>query len=230
MVLRAVIFDFFGTLTTSTPASVWEEHAARSAAPLGIPSLRWRQALDDSWGERATGALGGLAETFQVLARRCGADPGPDALAAACAARVASQQDLICNLRPDAESTIRRLAARAVPVGVLSDCSVELAEAWPSLPIAGLVAARVLSCEEGRRKPDPELFRATAGRLGVPPEDCLYVGDGGGNELSGASAVGMTAYLLRDADWDDNKAHDREQDWPGPSLSSLGEALPLLGL
>jgi hypothetical protein len=40
----------------------------------------------------------------------------------------------------------------------------------------------------------------------------------------------MTAYLLRDADWDDNKAHDREQDWPGPSLSGLGEALPLLGL
>lgn len=33
-----VIFDFFGTLTPSTPARVWDEHAARSAAPLGNPT------------------------------------------------------------------------------------------------------------------------------------------------------------------------------------------------
>jgi putative hydrolase of the HAD superfamily len=230
MALRAVIFDFFGTLTASTPAAVWDEHAARSAAPLGIPPPRWRQALDDSWDERATGRLGGLAETFEVLARRCGADPAPGALAAACAARRASQRDLIHNLRPDTERTLRSLAAHVIPAGVLSDCTVELAEAWPSLPIASLVTARVLSCEEGRRKPDPGLFRAAAGRLGADPADCLYVGDGGGNELPGAAAVGMTAYLLRDAGWDDAKARRRERDWPGPSLSRLPEVLPLLGL
>lgn len=227
---RAVVFDFFGTLTLSTPVAAWDEHAARSARPLGIPGDRWRRALDESWGERATGALGALPETFRVLAARCGVDPGPDALAAAVAARRSCQRLLIRNLRPDAERVLLALRARAVPVGVLSDCSVELAEEWAELPIAVLVSTRVLSCEEGRRKPDPELFRTVARRLGVRPQECLYIGDGGGNELSGASAAGMTAYLLRDRDWDDNQVHDREESWPGPTLSSLLEVLPLLQL
>jgi hypothetical protein len=33
MATTAVIFDFFGTLTPSTPTDVWDDHAARSAAP-----------------------------------------------------------------------------------------------------------------------------------------------------------------------------------------------------
>lgn len=230
MANRAVIFDYFGTLTTSTPAGVWAELTERSAAPLGIPAVRWRQALRDSLGERATGSLGGLPETVRVLARRCGADPAPDALAASVAARRAGQWKLIASLRPDAGPTLRVLHARGIPVGVLSECTVELADAWPSLPIAGLVTARVLSCEEGRRKPDLELFRIAARRLGVPPGECLYIGDGGDGELPGASAAGMTAYLLRDADRQDATARGRAEDWRGPAVSSLAEVLALLGL
>jgi len=228
--IRAVIFDYFGTLTTSTPAAVWDELAARSAAPLGIPPARWQRALRESWPERATGALGGLPETFRELARRCGADPGPGALAAAVAARRAGQRDLIAALRPEAEPTLRVLHAHAVPVGVLSESTVELAEAWPSLPIASLVTARVLTCEEGRRKPDPQLYRTAARRVGAQPAECLYTGDGGNGELPGASAAGMTAYLLRSADHYDGNARDRHKDWPGPVLSSLAEILPILGL
>jgi putative hydrolase of the HAD superfamily len=228
--IRAVIFDYFGTLTTSTPAAVWDELAAHSAAPLGIPAGRWQQALRESWPERATGRLGGLDDTFRELARRCGADPAPAALAAAVAARRAGQRQLIASLRPEAEPTLRVLHAHAIPVGVLSEATVELAEAWPSLPIAGLVTARILTCEEGRRKPDPQLYLTAAGRLGALPGECLYTGDGGNGELPGALAAGMTAYLLRAADRQDGKARDREKGWPGPALSSLAEVLPIIGL
>jgi putative hydrolase of the HAD superfamily len=227
---RAVVFDFFGTLTRPAPAAVWDEHAARSAAPLGIPAARWRRALDESWPERATGALGGLPETFRVLARRCGADPGPGALAAACAARRACQGDLIRDLRPDTERTLHVLHSAGIAVAVVSDCTVELAEAWPELPASALVAARVLSCEEGRRKPDPELFLAAASRLGVPAEDCLYVGDGGGNELAGASAVGMTACLLRAGGPGDGARGNRERSWAGPVLPGLASVIAMAGL
>jgi putative hydrolase of the HAD superfamily len=226
MFAGAVIFDFFGTLTPSTPARVWDEHAARSAAPLGIPAGTWRAILDSSFPERAMGSLGDLTQTFRVLARRCGVDPAEEALAAACAARVASQQELFV-LRDDAVSTLTGLRARGVRVGVLSDCTIELAQAWPDLALAGLVDARVLSCEEGRRKPDPELFRLIALRLGAGPRDCLYIGDGGGGELTGASGSGMRAFMLRAADWADNDAHAREDDWTGPSLAALADVLSL---
>ncbi|WP_067186759.1 HAD family hydrolase [Microtetraspora niveoalba] len=227
MPFRAVIFDFFGTLTPSTPSHVWDEHAARSAAELGIPAQDWRAALDASFPERAVGSLGDLRATFRTLAGRCGAEVGETMLAAACAARLAAQRELFI-LREDAVPTLTALRAEGLRVGVLSDCTVELSEAWPSLPLSALVDAAVLSCEVGRRKPDPELFDLAARRLDVTPQECLYIGDGGGRELTGASACGMRAVMLRADDWWDNYAHSREDDWPGPYLSSLKEALGLV--
>ncbi|MFD7873635.1 HAD family hydrolase [Streptomyces sp. NPDC059766] len=228
MSFSAVIFDFFGTLTPSTPAGIWDEHAARSASPLGIPMQQWRRALDESFPERATGALGDLSQTIRTLAQRCGIDPDDDALAAATAARLASQRELFV-FRDDALDALEQLRSRGLRIGVLSDCTIELAETWPTLAIAPLVDAVVLSCQEGRRKPDPELFRQVARELETPTSECLYVGDGGGNELSGAAGQGMTAVMLRESDWADNDAHAREDSWPGPFLTTLSNVVSAVG-
>jgi putative hydrolase of the HAD superfamily len=227
MSFAAVVFDFFATLTPSTPEAVWQEHVVRSAAPLGLDVATWRRALDESWAERATGTLGDLLATVRELARRYGAEPDDDALAAACAARRAAQSELIV-FRPDALEVLAGVRGRELKVGVLSDCTVELAESWPGLPVAPLVDARVLSCEAGRRKPDPVLFTTIAGHLGLAPDKCLYVGDGGGRELSGASACGMRAVMLRADDWYTSTAHAREDDWAGPWIPSLSGVLRLL--
>jgi putative hydrolase of the HAD superfamily len=227
MSFAAVVFDFFATLTPGTPEKVWQEHTVRSAALLGLDAAIWRRALDESWAERATGALGDLPATFRELARRHGAEPDNDALAAACAARRAAQGELFV-FRPDALAVLAAVRDRGLKIGVLSDCTVELAEAWPALPVAPLVDARVLSCEAGRRKPDPWLFTAIAGHLGVRAGQCLYVGDGGGRELTGASACGMRAVMLRADDWYTSAAHGREDDWTGPHIRSLSDVLRLL--
>lgn len=227
MAIAAVIFDFFGTLTPSTPERVWQEHATRSAAPLGISAAAWHRALGESFAERATGSLGDLPATLRELARRSGVEPSEQALAAACAARMAAQRELFV-FRADALAVLAEVRARGFAVGVLSDCTHELAETWPELPVADMVDARVLSCEVGRRKPDPALFSMIASQLGVAPAECLYVGDGGGRELSGASRCGMQAIMLRAEDWWANVAHSREDDWPGPSVPSLSAVLVLL--
>jgi len=227
MPFDAVIFDFFATLTPSTPEPVWAEHTARSAKLLGVDVAAWRRTLDDSWTERATGALGDLTATFRELARRNGVEPDDQTLADACAARSGAQHELFV-FRPDALAVLAGVRARGLRVGVLSDCTWELAEAWSRLPVADLVDERVLSCEAGRRKPDPVLFETIASLLGVAPEKCLYVGDGGGGELTGASACGMHAVMLRAEDWPSSVAHGREDDWSGPWVPTLTDVLPLL--
>ena len=140
MSYAAVVFDFFATLTPSTPEHVWQEHTARSAAPLGLDAAEWRRALDESWAERATGALGNLPATFRPVSPSARRRARRRALAAACAARRDSQGELIV-FRPDGLSVLAEVRARGLKVGVLSDCTVELAEAWPRLPVAGLVDA-----------------------------------------------------------------------------------------
>lgn len=58
--------------------------------------------------------------------------------------------------------------------------------------------ARVLSGEVGLRKPQPEIYRVTARRLDVEPEECVFVDDLPAN-VEGARAVGMAGVLHRDA-------------------------------
>lgn len=48
-----------------------------------------------------------------------------------------------------------------------------------------------LSFDEGIQKPDPAIFERCIERLGVEADACLYVGDGGSNELEAAQRLGM---------------------------------------
>ena len=214
----AVVFDFFGTLTPVSPDQVWASNARRLAAALGVPADALVTALDESFPERITGALGNVRETLQVLAGRLGAQPSSDQLAEASRVRREVQESMF-ELRPEALPVIRQLRAAGLKVGLLSDCTSELPDAWARLPLAALVDAPVFSCVERMRKPDPRLFRTVAANLRAEPSECLYVGDGGGRELTGASDAGMRAVLLAGQDWIAHRS--TEVGWTGPRIASL---------
>ena len=62
------------------------------------------------------------------------------------------------------------------------------------LDVAGLrpfVDLCMVSGDEQVHKPDPEIFRRAASRLGVACGSCLYVGDHPVNDIEGAAAAGM---------------------------------------
>ena len=54
----------------------------------------------------------------------------------------------------------------------------------------------VISGEVGLYKPEPEIYRLGAEKVGLTPEDCVFVDDLKEN-VAGAEAVGMTAILHR---------------------------------
>lgn len=54
----------------------------------------------------------------------------------------------------------------------------------------------VVSGDEGVHKPDPRLFEITAERLGVKPQECIYVGDHPVNDIQGALSAGMGAIRM----------------------------------
>jgi putative hydrolase of the HAD superfamily len=56
----------------------------------------------------------------------------------------------------------------------------------------------VISGEVGLHKPQPEIFRLGAERVGCTPEACVFVDDLREN-CEGAEAVGMTSIRHRDA-------------------------------
>ena len=72
-----------------------------------------------------------------------------------------------------------------------------------------------------------------AERLEVKPGECLYVGDGSSNELTGAAAAGMHSVLVRHPDEDNSGIHRVDYEgakWEGPVITSLKEVLNLVEL
>ncbi len=226
--MTAVVFDFYGTLTPVSPDEAWASNAAALAAAFGVPPAALVTVLDESFPERITGLLGTVRQTMGALADRLGVVLTDEQLEEASRVRTARQQAMFA-LRPEALPVIGRLRADGLRIGLLSDCTSELPDAWSRLPLSDLVDAAVFSCVERRRKPDARLFRLVAARLRTEPARCLYVGDGGGGELTGASAVGMRAVLLAGPDWRETRTGRRvtdsrhETDWAGPRIASLTE-------
>ncbi len=218
----AVVFDFYGTLTPVSPDEAWAANAAALAAVFDVPPAALVAVLEESYPGRITGALGTVRQTMRTLADRLGVALSAEQLDAASKVR-RERQEAMFALRAEALAVIGRLREDGLRIGLLSDCTSELPDAWSRLPLSRVVDATVFSCVEGMRKPDARLFRAVAARLPADPARCLYVGDGGGRELTGASAAGMRAVLLAGPDWRPTRTGRQETGWTGPRIASLTE-------
>jgi len=193
--MRAIVFDFYGTLTDPGAEANRQVSYADTAAALGIPADAFWAAIRASFPERIIGRLGGTRDTLREIARRCGAEPTAPELDAA----VTAQLDASLRVRPPRSGVLDlldKLRADGFRTGLISDCSSELCEAWPETPYAPRIDAAVFSWQEGCRKPDSRLYAAVSGRLGVPAAECWYVGDGGSRELDGARRAGMRPVLV----------------------------------
>lgn len=221
---RAVVFDFFGTLTRSIQRG--PQHAA-IARSLGADPEAVTGVLDRTFRARACGRYGSAEATLRWVIEQAGGRPLPGAIRAAMPARVdALRADT--RLRPEAVSALTAIRRRGVRTAVVSDCTHELPAFLPGLPVAPLLDAQIFSVELGVCKPDPEIYLAACDRLGVRPEDCLYVGDGGSHELTGAAAVGMTPVRLTAPDLVNHLVFDADTNFVGRTVRSLTDVLALL--
>jgi len=225
MKYAAVIFDLIGTLAQNFSAAEFKgllrEMAAAVCAPAGDFSRRWVASFD----KRNKGLFPTLEANIEHICRAMGVEPDPARLAQAAGLMLAFRKRTLMP-RPDAVDTLTRLKALGCKTGLISDCSPEVPAVWRETALAALIDEPVFSCLVGLKKPDPRIYHLACERLGVKPQDCVYVGDGDSHELTGAARVGMHAVMIR-ARHEDPYRHDPE-DWQGPSISALKDILTLV--
>ena len=216
----AVIFDVFGTLV---PAYRHAVVLGKKAAALRLDTAVFAPAFaEETRDARETGQIT-LAENLRAICAALGATVTDGELARA----VALRRDFTARAqspRDDALETLARLRARGLALAVISDCCEAVADLWESASIASHIDAGILSCRVGVRKPDPRIHQLACDALGVTASACLYVGDGGSHELTGALRAGMEAALLSvPGEFGDDPYRTEAAGWRGPVIHSLGE-------
>ena len=194
MTVRAVIFDWGGTLTpwhTVQPGEAWiaavadEELAARLAA-----------AENEIWARTQDGHRSGtLAEVFASA----GVPLSDDALAG-----FTKWWEPHTFLDPDAPALFEALRDREIKIGVLSNTIWTRAhheEIFERDGVLHLIDGAVYTSEIEWTKPHPEAFRAALDAVGVgEPAETVFVGDRPYDDIHGAKSVGMRAVLIPHSD------------------------------
>src|SRR4051812_33892458 len=221
---RAVVFDFFGTLTRSVQRGPQHAEIARA---LGAGPEAMRGVLDRTFRARARGRYGSAEATLRWVIEQAGGRPRTAQVRAGVPARInALKADT--RLRDDAVTALAAIKRRGLSTALISDCTHELPAFLPSLPVAPLLDATVFSVRLGVCKPDPRIYLAACDELGVRPGECLYVGDGGSHELTGAAAVGMTPVRLAAPDLAHHLVFDADTNFAGRTVRSLTEVVGLV--
>ena len=72
---------------------------------------------------------------------------------------------------------------------------------WDKSPLHNLFDDAIFSYEVGYLKPQTEIYKIALKKMNVNPENCIFIGDGGSDELKGAKELGiktiLTGYLLK---------------------------------
>lgn len=223
----AVIFDLFGTLADNFSTREYDEALAEMAVALSLPFDDFKKGWYSSSKARNPSAPQGIDERVAYICTGLGARRKPEQIRIAAKARY-DYIRRVMQPRTDAIEVLSHIKKQGQKIGLISDCSDEIPVIWPETPLAPLFDAAVFSCVAGFRKPDPRIYNLLTGQLNIPPEQCLYIGDGGSQELTGASKAGMNPVLIRlDAESTEEHLSGRER-WDGPTIRSLKEILDLI--
>jgi len=229
MSIAAVVFDLFGTLVPPFSRSAYLRCTSEMAALLSVPHVAFDSAWIAAYPERGIGAARPADQIIGICRELGRPPPDEQTVTAAMDLRHAFFRRTIVPRRGVVE-VLEALRLSACKLGLVSNCSSEAPGVWPDTSLARFFDAAVFSCEARCHKPDPKIYRDVMDSLDVPPYRCLYVGDGGSRELTGARAVGMKPMLLKVPEEQDAVTYllDEREAWQGRTISSLDEILPLI--
>ena len=227
--IRAVIFDLFGTLVPKWSSKLAAARNAAIAEDLGVSAEDFERVWKTTFSDRECGRLSSLPEAIRSLLPQLGVEATEAQLQAAGARSVVLHRGRIVP-RAEVEPTLAALRERELRLGLLSNISAPGPEVFRSLAIARHFCSLIFSNEVGVEKPHPDIYAKSLAEVGVAAEDCLFIGDGGSRELSGAAEAGMHAVLIRvDSEIEEEGWLDDAAEWQGPTITTLEETLGLLG-
>ena len=220
---QAILFDRFETLIT--------ESQIRPAGMVALaPQLGCdREVFRTEWKTLRPAAITGrvtLCQALTLIATKAGRDLDDVTVHRLCDERIRTKAGPFEQAEDQILILIDYLRSRNLRLGVISNCLAEDVAAWPRCSLASRFDCAVFSFDVGLAKPNPAIYIEATRRLQVDASQTWFIGDGGSDELTGATQAGLRAFralwFLRR--W----AHFREEPSLGASVNTIQEVVSLV--
>ena len=187
--IKAVIFDMFETLVTLfTGRTYFSENIA---ADLNQPIEAFRKCWHETEKDRTLGKYS-MEEGLAITLKNLGAY-SEENVQMICKKRREALGDTFNDIPEESLWLLKTLREKGLKTGLITNTFSDERNMILASPLYPLFDAAMISYEQGLLKPDPEIYHRAMKALNVKPDECLYVGDGGSHELTGAKELGMKA-------------------------------------
>jgi HAD superfamily hydrolase (TIGR01509 family) len=190
---RAVLFDLYETLVTHYDPN-WVPPVRSIAERLGVEGAVYREhwpQLKRAW---QTGEIEHYEEALARVCEVAGRKADTSILAELAQEYRATTARVFEEVAPEITEMLATLKRYGLVLGVVTNASDLDAEPWSGSALAPYFDDFVASQQVGMSKPDRKIYELACYRLETEPQQTVFVGDGGSNELSGAARTGMEAY------------------------------------
>ena len=189
----AVLFDLFHTLTSIDMVKTWRPPTHEI---LGVTREAWLEQVFGESRDRLVGKVRDPMTMMSTMARAIDESIPLEVIEEATRNRERRFRNALTHMPDATGGALAALKAKGKKLGLVSNADAMEIAAWDESPVAGLFDCVAFSCDVGYAKPEPEIYEICLGKLGVRPDEAVFVGDGGSDELRGAKAIGLTTVMM----------------------------------
>ena len=168
-----MVFDLFGTLADEpTSKSIITNQIISDK--INIPYGEFEKYWQDSVIDRLSGSLESTNTYFSVMLSELGITVDSSLIDFAVNARRLFATEVL-QPRESATHSISELKRLGFQIGMVSNCGIEIVEAWQNSKFPSLIDHSILSAKVGLIKPDPQIYSLVCERLKINANECLRV-------------------------------------------------------
>ena len=190
MQYKAVVFDLFETLMTEWGHKKYTKN--EMCADLGVERAEFDVFWDEKEQDRYIGSMS-FEDSILYVCEKCGKNVDTSTISDIIDKRIKTKSVCFEYVYPEVFQLLKTLREMGVQTAIISNCSSEEVNVLKESEIYKYFDEVILSYEVHMKKPDSCIYEEASKRSGVCLEECIFVGDGGSNELVGAKNVGMKA-------------------------------------
>jgi len=192
--IEVIFFDLFYTLVVP---KYEEDEKNNEYHELCISRENWEEITEDEklYYERATGKIKNSSDIIRKILNKYGINKSESDIVKITKKRIKRFERTLSDVENTVIKTLECLSKDSIRMCLVSNADVIDKVGWTRSPIKKYFEDAIFSCDVGVLKPDKRIYEIALRKMKIEPENAVFIGDGGSNELYGAKKLGMHTIL-----------------------------------